>query len=244
VFQIVVGDGPTTGAALVDHADYIGFTGSSASGRVVAERAATRLIGCSLELGGKNPMIVLDDADIAKAVAAAVPACFTNAGQVCMAIERLYVHRSLHDEFIARFVAATRALRLGHGYDFEYDVGGLSSPRQLEAVKAYVDDAVSRGARVETGGRARPDIGPTFFEPTILTGLTSSMACFGAEIFGPVVAVTPFDDVEHCAWPTGSAGGTAPKACSSRPRLRPLRSNGHRCCNHRAGSRAGPTARS
>ena len=197
VFQIVVGDGPTTGAALVDHADYIGFTGSTASGRVVAQRAAARLIGCSLELGGKNPMLVLDDADIDKAVAVAVPACFTNAGQVCMAIERLYVHRDLHDEFLARFVAATRALRLGHGYDFEYDVGALSSPRQLQAVEAYVDDAVSRGARVETGGRARPDIGPTFFEPTILTGLTSSMSGFSAEIFGPVVAVTPFDDDEH-----------------------------------------------
>ena len=196
VFQVVVG-GPTTGGALVDHADYIGFTGSSGSGRVVAERAAARLIGCSLELGGKNAMIVLDDADVAKAVAAALPACFTNAGQVCMAIERVYVHHDLYDEFTARFVAATRALRLGHGYDFGYDVGALSSPRQLDVVTAYLDDAVSLGAQVRTGGRARPDLGPTFFEPTILTGVTSSMACSGAEVFGPVVAVAPFEDDEQ-----------------------------------------------
>jgi acyl-CoA reductase-like NAD-dependent aldehyde dehydrogenase len=197
VCQVVVGDGPGTGGALVEHADYLGFTGSSATGRVVAQRAAARLVGCSLELGGKNAMVVLDDADVAKAVAAAVPACFTNAGQVCMAIERLYVHRDLHDEFTARFVAATRALRLGAGYDFGHDVGALASPRQLDAVRAYVDDAVSLGARVRTGGRARPDLGPTFFEPTILTGVTSSMACAGEEVFGPVVAVAPFDDDEH-----------------------------------------------
>jgi len=197
VFQIVVGDGPTTGAALVDRADYIGFTGSTASGRVVAERAARRLVGCSLELGGKNPMIVLDDADLDRAVAAAVPACFTNAGQVCMAIERLYVHRGRYEEFLARFVVATRALRLGAGYDFGYDVGALSSSRQLATVTGFVTDAVAGGASIETGGRARPDLGPTFFEPTVLTGLTSSMAGYRAEIFGPVVAVAPFDDDEH-----------------------------------------------
>jgi acyl-CoA reductase-like NAD-dependent aldehyde dehydrogenase len=197
VFQIVVGDGPTTGAALVDRADYVGFTGSTATGRVVAERAARRLVGCSLELGGKNPMIVLDDADLDRAVAAAVPACFTNAGQVCMAIERLYVHRSRYEEFVATFVAATRALRLGTGYDFGYDMGALSSPRQLATVAGFVADAVAGGARVETGGRARPDLGPTFFEPTVLTGLTDSTAGYRAEIFGPVVAVAPFDDDEH-----------------------------------------------
>jgi succinate-semialdehyde dehydrogenase / glutarate-semialdehyde dehydrogenase len=197
LFQVVVGDGPATGTALVDHADYIGFTGSTATGRVVAERAAARLIGCSLELGGKNPMIVLEDADIDKAVAAAVPACFTNAGQVCMAIERLYVHHALHQEFVTKFVAATRALRLGGGYDFHHDVGALSSTRQLETVTAYVDDAVAHGAHVEVGGRPRPDIGPTFFEPTVLSGVTKAMAGHSAEIFGPVVDVTPYDDDEH-----------------------------------------------
>jgi acyl-CoA reductase-like NAD-dependent aldehyde dehydrogenase len=197
VFQIVVGDGPTTGAALVDTADYIGFTGSTATGRVVAARAAQRLIGCSLELGGKNPMIVLADADLGISVPGAVNACFANAGQVCLCAERMFVHRKRYDEFLDRFATATRELRVGAAYDFTADIGSLISPRQLGTVKDHVDDAVAHGAVAVAGGRARPDLGPSFYEPTVLTDVQAGMKCFADETFGPVVAVRAFDDEDE-----------------------------------------------
>jgi acyl-CoA reductase-like NAD-dependent aldehyde dehydrogenase len=192
VLQVVTGDGPGTGGALVDHADFISFTGSTATGRVVAGRAASRLIGCSLELGGKNAMIVRADADLEKAVAGAVRGCFANAGQLCVSIERLYVHAVIFEPFLEAFVDRTRELRLGAGFDFEADVGSLISERQLRKVQMHVDEAAVGGARVHTGGRSRPDIGPYFFEPTILTDVTSEMRIFSEETFGPVVAVSPF----------------------------------------------------
>jgi acyl-CoA reductase-like NAD-dependent aldehyde dehydrogenase len=197
LFQVAVGDGPTTGAALVDTADYLGFTGSTATGRVVAQRAAQRLIGYSLELGGKNPMIVMPDADLGVTVPGALTACFANAGQVCLCIERMYVHRSRYDEFLDRFAVATSELRVGAAYDYSYDIGSLISVRHREKVAAHVDDATAQGAHVVVGGRARADLGPAFFEPTVLAGVTPSMACFGDETFGPVVAVRAYDDEDE-----------------------------------------------
>jgi acyl-CoA reductase-like NAD-dependent aldehyde dehydrogenase len=193
VFQVVPGDGPGTGSALVDRADYVSFTGSTATGRVVAQRAGARLIGCSLELGGKNPMIVRADADLGKAVAGAVRGCFANAGQLCVASERLYVHRSLLEAFLASFAAKTRGLRLGAGLDYEADMGSLTHEHQLRKVEEHVRDAVGKGAVLHAGGRARPDVGPLFYEPTVLTGVTSDMRLHSAETFGPVVSVYPFD---------------------------------------------------
>jgi acyl-CoA reductase-like NAD-dependent aldehyde dehydrogenase len=196
VFQITAG-GPETGAAVVDAVDYVGFTGSSATGRVVATRAAERLIGCSLELGGKNPMIVLPDADLGAAVPGALTACFANAGQVCVCTERMYVHRSRYDEFLDRFAAAADELRVGAAYDFSKDIGSLISPRHLAKVQAHVDDATAKGAQVRVGGAPRPELGPAFFEPTVLTDVAPSMACFADETFGPVVAVRPYDDEDE-----------------------------------------------
>ncbi|MGN6605740.1 MAG: succinic semialdehyde dehydrogenase [Jatrophihabitans sp.] len=197
LFQIVVGDGPVTGGAVVDTCDYVGFTGSTATGRAVASRAAGRLIGYSLELGGKNPMIVLPDADLGATVPGALTAAFANAGQVCLCIERLYVHRSIHDEFVEQLVEATRALAVGPGYNYGADIGSLISPRQLVTVTAHVDDALERGATALVGGRARPDLGPSFFEPTVLAGVTEGMRCFRNETFGPVVTVRAYDDVDE-----------------------------------------------
>lgn len=192
IWQVVLGEPADIGDALLGHADYVGFTGSTRGGRKIAEAAAGRLIGCSLELGGKNPMIVLDDADLDVAVRGAVRACFTNAGQLCLSVERLYVHASVFDDFAGRLVREAEALKLGPGHDWTVQMGSLTSRRQLDAVTAHVDDAVAKGATVLTGGRARPDLGPLFYEPTVLTGVGPDMALCREETFGPVVALYPF----------------------------------------------------
>ncbi len=197
LFQVVCGEGPDVGPTLIDHANYIMFTGSTATGRVIGERAGRNLIGCCLELGGKNPMIVLDDADLDDVVQGAIFGAFGNTGQICMHIERLYLPESRYAEFRDAFVAATERLVLGAAYDFGPDVGSLVSPDHLERVRGHVDDAVAKGARVLTGGRPRPDLGPAFFEPTILEGVTKEMAAGVAETFGPVVALHSYRTVDE-----------------------------------------------
>ncbi|MFD3353675.1 succinic semialdehyde dehydrogenase [Streptomyces fradiae] len=197
VFQVVLGDGPVVGPEVVRHADYVSFTGSTRTGREVARGAADRLVGVSLELGGKNPMLVLRDADVEKAAAGAVRACFSSAGQLCISIERLYVHESVADAFLERFVARTRAMRLGTSLAYGADMGSLVGARQLEAVTRHVEEAVAKGARVLAGGVARPDVGPFFHEPTILDGVDPSMAVCAEETFGPVVSVYRFTDEDE-----------------------------------------------
>jgi succinate-semialdehyde dehydrogenase/glutarate-semialdehyde dehydrogenase len=189
LWQIVVGDGPTVGRAVVDGGDFVCFTGSTAVGREVAERCARRLVGCSLELGGKNPMVLLADADVRRAAEAAVRDCFTGAGQLCISIERIYAVDAVHDAFLDLFLEQVRSLRLGTALDYSVDIGSLLSQRQLDRVVAHVDDAVAKGATVLAGGRHRPDIGPLFYEPTVLAGVTPEMALYREETFGPVVAV-------------------------------------------------------
>ncbi|MGW6397070.1 succinic semialdehyde dehydrogenase [Streptomyces sp. NPDC055134] len=194
VFQVVLGEGPVVGPELVKHADYVSFTGSTRTGREVAQGAAARLVGVSLELGGKNAMLVLADADIDKAAAGAVRACFSSAGQLCISIERLYVHESIADAFVERFATRTRAMRLGKSLAYGADMGSLVGERQLETVTRHVDEAVAKGAKLVAGGVARPDIGPYFFEPTILDGVEAPMAVCNEETFGPVVSIYRFTD--------------------------------------------------
>jgi succinate-semialdehyde dehydrogenase/glutarate-semialdehyde dehydrogenase len=194
VWQMVVGRGSSIGGALMDNADYLMFTGSTASGRKIARDAGERLIGASLELGGKNAMLVLDDADIEKAADGAVAACFPSAGQLCVSIERLYVAESIHDRFVAAFVARVKDLKVGGSYDFSCDVGSLTTPAQLKTVTEHVDDAVAKGATLLAGGKARPDLGPLFYEPTILADVTPDMTLYAHETFGPVVSIYPFHD--------------------------------------------------
>lgn len=145
LWQLVCGDGPTIGGAIVERADCLSFTGSTAVGRQVASTAGERLISASLELGGKNPMIVLDDADLDRAAECAVRACFANAGQLCISVERLYVARSVYAEFVDKLVQRTQNLRVGGAFDFSYDMGSLVSQVQLDKVAGHVDDAVSNG---------------------------------------------------------------------------------------------------
>jgi len=197
LFQVVCGEGPDVGPTLIDHCNYVMFTGSTATGRVIGERAGRNLIGCCLELGGKNPMIVLEDADLDEVIPGAVFGAFGNTGQICMHIERMYIPASRYEEFRSRFVAATEALKVGASYDFSMDVGSLVSPEHKDRVQAHVDDAVAKGARVLTGGRARPDLGPAFFEPTVLEGTTKEMMAGVTETFGPVVSLYSYDTVEE-----------------------------------------------
>ena len=197
VFQVVLGEGPVVGPELVKHADYVSFTGSTRTGREVAQGAPARLVGVSLELGGKNAMLVLQDADVEKAAAGAVRACFSSAGQLCISIERLYVHESIADTFLERFAARTKAMRLGTSLAYGADMGSLAGERQLESVTRHVDEAVAKGAKLVAGGVARPDIGPYFFEPTILDGVEAPMAICTEETFGPVVSIYRFTDEDE-----------------------------------------------
>jgi len=196
LWQMVLGRGSTIGSVLLDRADYVMFTGSTPSGKRIAEQAGARLIGCSLELGGKNAMLVLDDADLDRTVEGAVRACFSSSGQLCISIERMYVQDAIYESFVSRFVEAVRAMSLGSGYDFGHDMGSLTSPDQLAAVVAHVDDAVANGASVLVGGTSRPDLGPLFYEPTVLTGVTPAVKCFGQETFGPLVSIYRFADLD------------------------------------------------
>jgi len=197
VFQVLPGRGSEAGPALIDESDFVCFTGSSAVGRNVAEQAGGNLTKVSLELGGKNPMIVLDDADVERAVEGAVRGSFTNAGQLCIAFERIYVHEDVYEAFRDAFVARVRSLELGTGLDYTADVGSLIGADQLAKVEEHVDDAVERGASLLTGGRHRPDVGPYFFEPTVLEGVDDTMLPGRAETFGPVVSLYPVAEEEE-----------------------------------------------
>lgn len=194
LWTVLAGPGSRVGVSMIAKADYICFTGSTATGKTVAQGCAERLIGCSLELGGKNPMLILADADIEKAAEGATRAVFSNTGQLCVSIERMYVADAIYDRFVERFVARTEAMTLGAGLSWEIDMGTMISQDQVDTATKHVEDAVAKGATVLTGGKARPDLAPYFFEPTILEGVTPDMTCFGNETFGPVVSIYRFHD--------------------------------------------------
>jgi succinate-semialdehyde dehydrogenase / glutarate-semialdehyde dehydrogenase len=197
LWQVVHGRGAVVGPELIDVSDYVCFTGSVATARRVAAQCAERLIGCSLELGGKNPMVILDDADIEAAAECAVRASFINAGQTCLATERIYVVEPLFETFTRAFVRRTQAIRLGNAPDFEHDMGSLINRDHLARVSAHVEDARAKGATVLAGGRRREDLGELFYEPTILAGATPEMDCYAEETFGPVVSVYPVLDEDE-----------------------------------------------
>ena len=177
-----------TGAAVVDVVDMVMFTGSTRTGRSIAVRAAERLIPCSLELGGKDAMIVLDDADVDRAVGAALWGGFFNSGQTCVSVERVYVEAPVHDEFVSKLTDRVAALRVGMDADGVHaDIGSLADERQVGIVERHVGDAIDKGARVLTGGR-RTGIG-CFYEPTVLVDVDHTMLCMTDETFGPTLPV-------------------------------------------------------
>jgi len=197
LLQVVTGRGAELGTPLIDAADFIMFTGSTATGRNVAAQCGERLMGCAMELGGKNALLVLPDAPLWRAVPGAVQGITSNGGQLCISIERVYVHDAIYDAFVPRLAERLKALRLGSSLTFADDVGSLTSADQLAKVSAHVDDAVSKGAEVLAGGKARPDLGPYFYEPTLLAGVTEDMEVSRAETFGPVAAVCRCSSVDE-----------------------------------------------
>ena len=175
IFQVVLGEGATGAALISSPIDKLVFTGSVSTGRRVAQACGARLLPVVLELGGKDPMLVLDDADAEVASSAAVWGAFFNAGQACLSVERCYVHRGLHERFVELCVEKTGKLKVGNGADPQTDIGPMIHERQLRIVEEQVKDAVSSGARVLAGGRRMPELGPNFYAPTVITGVDHSM---------------------------------------------------------------------
>jgi acyl-CoA reductase-like NAD-dependent aldehyde dehydrogenase len=196
VFQVVTGDGET-GAALVDHVDFIMFTGSTRTGRKVAERAARSLTPAGLELGGKDSMIVLADADLERAANGAAYYSMQNAGQTCISVERVYVEAPVYDEFVAKVAEKVRNLRQGTSTGpGTAEVGAITFPPQIDIIEEHVRDAVDKGARVVAGGRRREGPG-RFYEPTVLADVNHSMTAMTEETFGPTLPIMRVHDAEE-----------------------------------------------
>lgn len=217
VLNVVTGTGPEAGAPLAAHpgVDRIAFTGSTATGRAIAQAAAGNLRRVSLELGGKSPVIICRDADLDRAIPIAAMAVFANSGQICIAGSRLFIDRQIQDEVLHRLADHARALRLGPGIDPETEIGPLISARQAARVQGFLDRGQAEGARLLTGGaRAQgPGLeGGQFFQPTVFADVTDDMTLAREEIFGPVLSALPFDDLDKVvtranATPYGLAAG-------------------------------------
>ena len=196
VYQVATGYGET-GTALVDEADFIMFTGSTKTGKKVAERAAQSLTPVGLELGGKDPMIVLADADLERAANGAAFYSMQNSGQTCISVERVYVEEPVYDEFVAKVRDKVGSLRQGRpGDPGSVDVGAMTFPPQLDIIEDHVKDAVEKGAKVEVGGHAKTE-GGRFYEPTVLTGVDHSMKAMTEETFGPTLPIMKVKDADE-----------------------------------------------
>lgn len=196
LFQVVTGPGSSLGTPLIDNSDYVMFTGSTETGRHIAKQAGERLTGFSAELGGKNPLIVLDDAPIARAVRGAVKAVTSNSGQLCIAIERIYVEDSVWDRFVPAFVKEMTKVKIRADYSWQAGMGPLISRQQLDTVITHVEDATAKGATVLTGGKPLPKVAPHAYAPTVLTDVTEEMTVSREETFGPVVSLYRVKDAE------------------------------------------------
>ncbi len=196
VFDFVFGDGET-GQAVIDSVDYVSFTGSVPNGRRVAESCARRLIPCDLELGGKDPLVVLASADIAAAVSAALRGAVTSTGQVCFSIERIYVAESIHDEFVAQLVERASHIAINYPDPKVGQLGPFIGPQQAGIVDAHLDDAVAKGAVIVAGGKSFVEDGGRYMRPTILTHVNHGMLLMQEETFGPVMPVMKFRDAEE-----------------------------------------------
>lgn len=204
VLNVVHGNGPKAGAAIITHPDIpaISFTGGTTTGKWIAEHAGPMFKRLSLELGGKNPNLIFDDCDLDAAVESTIRSSFLNQGEICLCGSRIYVQRRLFDEFLSRFIAKTKALKVGDPLDPDSKQGALVSAAHRDKVANAVEQARGLGGKVLCGGRAPASLpdrckGGFFYEPTIITNLDPSCAFEQEEVFGPVVSVTPFDTEEE-----------------------------------------------
>src|SRR4051812_33887138 len=196
VFAVATGRG-ATGAALIDQVDMIMFTGSTATGKKVAAKAAETLTPVSLELGGKDPLIVLRDADLERAANSAVFYSMQNGGQTCISVERVFVEEPVYDEFVATVTEKAKAIRQGVPTGpGSVDVGAITFPKQMEIIEDHVNDAVAHGAKAVVGGHRGHGPGD-FFEPTVLVDVTPDMKCMREETFGPTMPIVKVKDAEE-----------------------------------------------
>ncbi len=223
VVNIVTGDGPGAGAPLTGHpgVNKITFTGSTEVGKLIGKAAMDNMARVTLELGGKSPVIVLEDCDPAMAAAGAANAIYFNQGQVCCAGSRLYAHKKIFDRVVADLAAAANALKIGHGLDAATQIGPLVSREQMDRVCGYIDIGRAQGAEVVAGGGRAGDVG-YFVRPTVLTQVEQKMRVVQEEIFGPVVVAMPYDDLDQvAAWANDTPYGLGascvnPPGCSVR----------------------------
>ena len=191
ILRYVVGDGQT-GAAIVGNVDVVNFTGSVPNGRKVAEACARRFIPCMLELGGKDPVVITQTADLDRAASAVLRGAVTSTGQVCFSIERIYVHESVHDEFVERLASKAELVEFNYPDPHAGHIGPFIFERQAQIVDGHIDDALARGARIRSGGKSRNLGGGLYMGPTILTGVTHEMQIMRDETFGPVMPVMKY----------------------------------------------------
>jgi acyl-CoA reductase-like NAD-dependent aldehyde dehydrogenase len=196
VFDCVLGDGET-GQALVEEADYISFTGSVPNGRKVAAACGARMIPYDVELGGKDPLIVMEGADIDRAVSATIRGAVSATGQVCFSIERIYVQDTIHDEYVNALVDRARKIEFNHPDPMSGHIGPFTGPNQAAIVKGHLEDALAKGARIAEGGMPFKIDGGDYMRPTVLTGVTHEMKIMREETFGPCMPVMKFSRVEE-----------------------------------------------
>jgi succinate-semialdehyde dehydrogenase/glutarate-semialdehyde dehydrogenase len=197
VFQVVIGDGSTGAALASSDLNKIVFTGSAATGKKVAAAAAEKLIPVVLELGGSDPMLVLRDANLEHAASGAIWARFMNCGQSCVAVKRIFVEQEIYNVFANKVVEKVKRLRLGPGSNPETEIGPLIRERQVTVLESQLNDAVVKGATILCGGKRRPDLGPFFFEPTVLADVNSTMNVLQEETFGPLLPIVPVRDIDE-----------------------------------------------
>jgi len=197
VFQVITGKGSVIGPAMLDGIEFLSFTGGTSTGRKLASQAGEHLLKCSMELGGKNPAIVLDDAHLEKSVEGIIHGAFSNAGQLCIHAERLYLQDGIYDRFVEALVARVKNMKLSSALEFDVEMGSLITAEQFDKVSRMVATAVAKGATVLAGGKPRPDLGPFFYEPTLLTDIKPDMEIYAEEIFGPVLCIYRFHDLEQ-----------------------------------------------
>ncbi len=196
VFDYVLGDGET-GQALIQEADYISFTGSVPNGRKVAAACGERMIPYDVELGGKDPLIVMKGADIDRAVSATIRGAISATGQVCFSIERIYVDRQIHDEYVAALVERAKKIELNHPDPLGGHIGPFTGPHQAAIVRGHLEDALAKGASIAEGGLPFQIDGGDYMRPTVLTGVTHEMKIMREETFGPCMPVMAYDDIEE-----------------------------------------------
>jgi succinate-semialdehyde dehydrogenase/glutarate-semialdehyde dehydrogenase len=197
VFQVIVGNGSTGAALVASEIDGVAFTGSTATGKKIAAAAAEKLIPVIMELGGSDPMVVLRDANLDLAASGALWCRFMNCGQSCVAVKRIFVEQEIYEPFMNALVEKTKRLRLGRGDQPDIDVGPMIRERQVAALESQLNDAIVKGATALCGGKRRPDLGPLFFEPTVVVDVNATMKVLQEETFGPLLPVAPVRDVDE-----------------------------------------------